>query len=125
MISYICIVVSLFIPLSCAGYAKFSTKGYCNKKPREFLAGLEGQGARANHAQHNFYETFPAFAIGVLAAHQLGAQAAHIDQLAITYVIARILYAVFYITNTHILRTISWIVAFIAIISLYLIGINP
>ena len=98
-IAYLCIVVSIFIPLVCVGYAKCSQKGYDNRAPREFLAGLEGKAKRAYHAQNNFYETFPALGIGVVAAHQMGGAQNTIDSLAVTYVLARIAYAIFYIND--------------------------
>ncbi|OGX06410.1 MAG: hypothetical protein A2Z88_07060 [Omnitrophica WOR_2 bacterium GWA2_47_8] len=118
-LAYLCIVVSLFIPLGCAIYAKLSVKGYNNRTPREFLAGLEGKAKRANYAQNNFYETFPAFGVGVVVAHQLGAVQSTVDSLAITYVIARISYAVFYIIDNHILRTAAWFVGFGATLALF------
>ncbi len=122
MLSYQCIVISLFIPIISAAFAKFSIKGYNNKNPREFLGNLKGHGKRANFAQINFYETFPAFAIGVVVAHQLNASVSTIDQLAIIYVLARIGYAFFYIMDNHILRTLSWFIAFSAILGLYFIS---
>jgi len=122
MTSYICIIISLFIPLASAAYAKFSVRGYDNSTPREFLNSLQGKAKRAHHAQNNFYETFPAFAVGVVAAHQLNANASTIDALAITYLIARIFYAFFYVIDKSVLRTLSWTTAFGAIIGLYLIG---
>lgn len=123
MLSYICIVISLFIPLACAIYAKFSVKGYQNQTPREFLEQQKGKQKRAHYAQLNFYETFPAFAVGILVAHQLNVTNTIIDNLAITYVSSRILFAIFYINNNHILRSICWFIAFGSILSLYLYGI--
>ena len=121
-LAYLCIVISLFIPLACTAYAKLSAKGYNNRTPREFLAGLEGKAKRANYAQNNFYETFPAFGIGVVAAHQLGAVPSTIDALAVTYVVARIAYAIFYIVDQHIWRTICWFIGFGATIGLFFLG---
>lgn len=121
MIAHVCIVVSIFIPLLCAGYAKMSKKGYDNNAPREFLSTLSGAGQRANYAQQNFYETFPAFAVGVVVANQTQASQGSIDGLAVTYVISRILYAIFYITDKSILRSIAWSVALVSIIALYFI----
>ncbi|MCA9402458.1 MAG: MAPEG family protein [Candidatus Omnitrophica bacterium] len=121
-IAYLCIVISTFIPICCAGYAKFSTKGYNNRSPREFLASLEGAGKRANFAQQNFYETFPAFAVGVVVAHLMEAAQWKIDFAAVIYVTGRVLYAVLYITDQHMLRSTAWAVAFGATIALYFIG---
>lgn len=121
-IAYFCIVMSLFIPIACTGYAKFSTKGYNNKAPREFLKKLIGSGQRANYAQQNFYETFPAFAVGVVVAHLMQANQLTINLLAITYVISRIIYALSYIKNCDVIRSIFWAIAFGVIILLYFIG---
>ena len=122
MISYICIVISIFIPIGCTVYAKLTNKGYNNSTPREFLASLKGRGQRANFAQQNFYETFPAFAVGVVVAHQLHVESFRIDFLAMSYIISRILYAVFYILDKHILRSLAWFVAFGSILALYISG---
>ncbi|MBZ0165849.1 MAG: MAPEG family protein [Candidatus Omnitrophica bacterium] len=120
--AYLCIVISLFIPIACAGYAKFTTRGSDNKAPRVFLAGLTGAGQRANYAQQNFYETFPAFAVGVVVANLMGAEQWAMDLTAAVYVTARILYAVFYILDNSQMRSTMWITSFGAIIALYFIG---
>lgn len=122
-IAYLCIVISIFVPLCCAGFAKLSSRGYNNRSPREFLAGLDGGGKRANFAQQNFYETFPAFAVGVVVAHLMEANQWKIDFTAVMYVTSRILYAVFYIVDQHMLRSVAWTVAFGSIIALYFIGV--
>ena len=121
-IAYLCVVVSLFIPLACVAYAKLSTKGYDNRAPREFLDRLEGKSKRAHYAQDNFYETFPAFGIGVVVAHQMGGAQSTIDALAIVYVLARISYAIFYILDKHSLRTLVWFGGFSATIALFFVG---
>ena len=121
-IDYLCIVISLFIPLVCAGYAKLSGEGYDNRNPREFLDSLKGKAKRAHYAQNNFYETFPAFGIGVVAAHQMHAAQTTIDALAVMYVLARIAYAIFYIMDQHVLRTIAWFIGFGATVVLFFVG---
>ncbi|MCA9400398.1 MAG: MAPEG family protein [Candidatus Omnitrophica bacterium] len=122
-IAYLCIVISIFIPIGCAAYAKLSTKGYDNANPRAFLKTLQGAGQRADYAQQNFYETFPAFAVGVVVAHQMQAAQAVIDGAAVTYVVARILYAVFYIKNFSTARSFAWTAALVSTLTLYFIGI--
>ena len=120
--AYLCIIMSMFIPFLSAAYAKFTTKGYDNKTPREFLSALEGRGKRANYAQQNFYETYPTFAVGVVVAHIMGAVQWTIDFVAVIYVTARILYVVFYVADNDVFRSIAWTIAFGAIVSLYFIG---
>ena len=121
-IAYLCIVIAIFIPLVSAGYAKLSVKGYDNRNPREFMAKLEGKAKRANFAQINSYETFAPFAAGVIVAHHLQAHQSTIDFLAITYVISRILYVIFYIQDAHILRSAVWFIGFGATLALFFIG---
>ncbi|MCA9404685.1 MAG: MAPEG family protein [Candidatus Omnitrophica bacterium] len=121
-VAHVCIVVSLFIPLACSWYAKWSVKGYDGHSPRLFLATLTGRQQRANFAQQNFYETFPAFAVGVLVAHSLHATQGLIDGLAVFWVAVRIAYALVYIADNHPLRSTTWTLSFLTIIALYVIG---
>ena len=120
--AYFCVVFSIFIPLFCAVYAKMSVKGYNNRRPREFLNSLDGKARRAHDAQLNFYEGFAPFACGVIIAHQLHAPQTSIDFLASTFVMARILYAFFYIADNHSARTMVWFIGLGATIALYFIG---
>ena len=121
-ISYLCIVITIFIPLISVGYAKLSVKGYDNRSPRQFLSKLEGKAKRANAAQMNSYEVFPPFAVGVIVAHLLHAAQSTLDTLAITFVAARILYCFFYIQDNHVLRSTVWFIGFFATITLFFIG---
>lgn len=43
-----------------------------NHNPRDFLNGVQGEAKRANAAQQNSFEIFPAFAAAVLIAHATG-----------------------------------------------------
>ncbi len=60
--SYVCVLLAGFMPLLFTGYAKFTGPGFNNRRPRDFLAGLEGARQRANAAQQNSFEAFPLFA---------------------------------------------------------------
>ncbi len=122
-IAYLCIVVAIFIPLFCVGYAKFSTKGYNNRSPREFLAKLEGKAKRANFAQLNSYEVFPPFAAGVIVAHQLHANQTAIDTLAVLFICVRIAYVLLYIQDIHLWRSYAWFAGLFLTISLFFICI--
>ena len=121
-VAYFCIVAALFIPLACAGYAKFSVKGYDNRQPREFLEKLQGRSQRAHYAQLNFYETFAPFIGGVIVAHQLHAPQGRIDLLAAGWIAARILFAIFYVQDFSRLRSIAWALSLGLIIALFFIG---
>ena len=103
-ISYFCVLFAAVIPLILAGYAKFSSKGYDNSSPREFLEKLEGRAKRANFAQLNSFEAFPVFAVAVIIAHLAGVVQERISLLAIFFIIFRILYCISYIADKHALR---------------------
>lgn len=121
-IAYACLVVMMFVPLICAGYAKFSTRGFDNHHPRDFLDKLQGKGRRANYAQMNTFESFPPFAAGVIVAHLMGAPQNILDALAVAFVVCRILYAYFYIQDRPTLRSMVWFAGFAATVALFFIG---
>lgn len=123
MISYICIMIALLIPILCSAFAKFSQKGYDNRHPKKYLDNLKGRGLRAHYAQQNSWEAFAPFAISVLAAHQLGAQIAIIDALSVLFIIARLSYCYFYISDKNMARSIAWLGGFLVILALFIVGL--
>ena len=122
-ISYCCILLAAMMPLILAGYAKFSSKGYDNSSPREFLSKLEGRAKRANFAQLNSFEAFPVFAVSIIIAHLAGVAQSLITIIAVFYIIFRILYAVCYILDNHALRSTVWFLAFACVIILFISSI--
>jgi uncharacterized MAPEG superfamily protein len=121
-LAYVCVLITIFIPLFLAAYAKFSSKGYDNRSPREFLSRVEGKAKRANFAQQNAYEAFAPFAAGVIIAGNAGAAQSQIDLLAVSFVLFRILYSIFYVIDQHALRSIVWFCAFACIVGLFIIS---
>ncbi len=121
-VAYICVFISIFIPLVLAGYAKFGSKGYNNRNPREFMETLEGRHKRAHYAQMNSYEAFPPFAAGVLIAHNTGALQAQVDLLAVAFVVFRVLYGICYVYDWANWRSLVWFLAFACVIGLFVIS---
>ena len=117
--AYWCIFVAMLMPIVWAGVAKAGAKDFDNARPRDYLARLQGWRQRANWAQANSYESFPAFAAGVIIAHLAGAAQPGIDMLALGYVVARILYGIFYITDRSTLRSLAWVAGLGCIIGLF------
>jgi uncharacterized MAPEG superfamily protein len=117
--AYWCVLVAALLPIVWAGVAKSGVKGYDNARPREFLGGLSGWPARANFAQQNSYETFPPFAAGVVIAHLCSAPQGTIDGLAVTFVLARVVYGICYIADRSTLRSLVWLVGFGCTVALY------
>lgn len=122
----VCILVSSLLPVVCAGVAKSRgfgkprrEGGFDNNNPRQWLTRLDGWQARANAAQQNSFEALPIFIAGVLIAERLNAPQAHIDDLALLFVLARIAYIVAYLANRANIRSALWVVGLGASVALY------
>jgi uncharacterized MAPEG superfamily protein len=111
------------MPLVFAGYAKFSSKGYDNKSPREFLEKLQGRAKRAHFAQLNSFEAFPAFAAAVIVAHLAGVGQSYITALAVIFLIFRVFYGICYISDKHSLRSTFWFGGFFCVLALFISAI--
>ena len=81
---------------------------YDNHYPRSQQARLSGFGARALAAHLNSFEAFPLFAVGVLMAHVTGTQGLLVDVLAVSFVVSRVLYLLFYWADLHWQRSLVW-----------------
>lgn len=117
-IAYGCVLIMIIFPYIFTCLAKFSPQ-FNNHTPREYLEHLTGWRKRAHWIQLNSFEITPAFAAGVIIAHQLHSTQTSIDKLAIAFVISRCLYAVCYLTDKATLRTIVWTVGLGCVIALF------
>lgn len=93
---------------------------YDNNHPRDQQARLKGFGARALAAHLNSFEAFPLFAAGVLMAHSTQTNGTLVDALAITFVVARVLYLICYWSNLHWQRSLVWAVGLLCSLGLML-----
>ena len=82
---------------------------YDNRDPRGWQARQDNpRSHRANAAQLNAFEAFAPFAASVLMAQAAGVDPARIAQLAIAFVLLRVLHGVFYVAGIHALRSLVW-----------------
>ena len=95
---------------------------YSNRAPRAMQPKLEGLSQRAHWAEQNSFEIFPAFVAAVLVAHLAGAEQMLIDQLAIGFIVSRVLYSICYLTDWATLRSLVWTVGLIFIVALFVIS---
>ena len=93
---------------------------YDKRHPRDQQARLKGFGARALAAHLNSFEAFPLFAVGVLMAHVSQVQADWVDALAITFVVARLVYLACYWADLHWQRSLVWVVGLFCSLGLML-----
>jgi len=119
-----CVLIGILMPLLWTGVAK-SMGRYdlrANQHPRDFLAKLSGPASRANAAQLNSFEAFPAFAAAVLVAQYAHAPQHSIDLLAIAWVVLRLIYGALYIANLAALRSLVWFGGMACVVGLFVIA---
>ena len=124
-IAYWTVLIAIFMPWLLAAIAKAPSvkhRKYNNRKPREFLASLQGVSQRANWAQQNSFEVLPGYAAAVIIAHLVAVEQGIIDLLALTFVISRIFYAICYIRNLPTLRSAVWFVGLLCIVGLFIVS---
>ncbi|MBN8613275.1 MAG: MAPEG family protein [Deltaproteobacteria bacterium] len=121
-IATICLAIACALPIVCTGLAKRSgvvDRSFDNNEPRAWLAKQTGAAARANAAQANSWEALAVFAAGVLSAQHLGAPSSYVDVLAITFVVARVVYIGLYMADLATLRSVVWFVGYAASMALF------
>lgn len=125
-IAYWCVLIALFLPYLSTITAKAVSGGFSpkyNYDPRAFLNGLSGVGRRANNAQLNSFEVTPAFSAAVIIAHLAGgAEQTLLDQLAMAFVVSRILYFICYLADWAAVRSLVWGVGMGLIVSLFVVS---
>ena len=82
--------------------------GYDNNHPREQQSRLTGFGARALAAHQNAFEALIIFAPAILVAIATQNTGSLIQNLAMTHIVARILYNIFYLLNIGVVRSLVW-----------------
>jgi uncharacterized MAPEG superfamily protein len=118
-IAYWCVLIMLLLPYVFTVLAK-SGSGFNNCAPREYLEQLKGWRKRAHWVQLNNFEAFPAFAVSIIIAYQLHANTTIINRLAVTFVVARILYGICYLTDKASLRTLFWSIGLGCVIAIFI-----
>ena len=107
--AYWCILIAALLPYVWVAIAKQSGRRYDNRDPRGWIAKQDNpRTLLANAAQLNAFEAFAPFAAAVLMAQAAGVDAARISQLAIAFVVLRVLHGVFYVAGIHLLRSVVW-----------------
>ena len=122
-IAYWCVLAALLAPYFLSVIARAGAKkdDYVGD-PRTYNESLEGWRRRANFAQLNAFESFPAFAAAVIIAHLANAAQSRIDLIAGAFVLLRLLHAIFYITDKSSLRSYSWQFSMLCVIALFVVA---
>jgi len=117
-----CVLVAGILPYVATSIAKAGAERYDNRDPRAWLDRQEGFRRRADNAQRNSFEAFPFFAAAVIVAQLLQAPQERVDALALIFIAARSGYIVCYVANWHGLRSVLWLVGWVATVILFVTG---
>ncbi len=123
-----CLLIVAVLPYVMAGvggYLRFKQLGSIDAQhPRIQATELRGVAARAYAAQLNSWEALALFSTAVIVAHLANADPEASATAAVVFVIARVIYPVFYLANRAPLRTLTFVIGFICCLRLFGLAIS-
>lgn len=105
--SIVAAAVLVYLPFLVVAYGRQQV-GYDISAPRAMFDKLPSYAQRATWAHQNAFESFMLFVAAALMAYVTGVNSSLATGAAIAYIIARLLYSVFYILNIPILRSLMF-----------------
>lgn len=121
--AYLCILIAALLPYVWTVVAKTSAPKFDNRDPRGWLEKQQNPRVRrADAAQKNAFEAFPAFAASVLMAQLAGVDPQRIAWLAVGFIVFRILHGLFYVANNHKMRSLAWFAGFACVVALFVMA---
>ncbi len=99
--------ILIYLPFLVVGYAR-ARIGYDMAAPRAMFDKLPPYAQRATWAHQNSFEAFMIFAAAALMAYVTGQNSNIAVACAIAFVVARLLYSVFYILNVPLVRSLMF-----------------
>ncbi|MEA5576320.1 MAPEG family protein [Anabaena sp. UHCC 0451] len=99
--------VLIYVPYLLVAYGRVLV-GYDLSAPRAMFDKLPPYAQRATWAHQNSFETFMTFAPAALMAYITGVNSPTAAVAAIAFILARLLYSIFYIANIPILRSLMF-----------------
>ena len=127
-IAFWCVLAAILLPYICFGIARNRGRGLQgerlrdNRNPREFPNLIEGLAKRAWDAQLNSFESLPGFAAAVMIAHLAQAPQGQIDVLALAWVLLRLAYVTFYLTDRSTLRSSVQFASLACVLGLFVVA---
>ncbi len=101
-------VVLIYVPFLVVAYARVRIGNEMFSTPRALVDKLPPYAQRATWAHQNTFEAFMIFAAAALMAYITGVNSFTAQVAAIAFVVARLLYSIFYILNIPLLRSLMF-----------------
>ncbi len=105
--SIVAAAISVYLPFLLVAYARAKV-GYNTSAPRAMFDQLPDYAKRATWAHQNGFETFMIHSAAALMAYVTGVSSSLAATCAIAFVILRLLFSLFYITNVPIARSLMF-----------------
>ena len=105
--SIVAAAISVYLPFLLVGYARAKV-GYDTSAPRAMFDQLPDYAKRATWAHQNGFETFMIYSAAALMAYVTGVSSSLAANCAIAFVLLRLLFSLFYITNIPIARSLMF-----------------
>ncbi len=122
-----CLLLMTILPILLAfvgAYFRTSQLGeFDNNNPREQVKALTGAGSRAYAAQQNAWEALAVFTAAVVSAYISQADAGTAANLAIAFVVFRILHAALYLADLAALRSLAFMGGMFCAVWLFISGL--
>ncbi|MEI1377890.1 MAPEG family protein [Nostoc sp. UHCC 0926] len=100
--------VLIYLPFLVVAYARVLIGYEMFSTPRAMFDKLPPYAQRATWAHQNTFEAFMVFAAAALMAYVTGVNSSTAQLAAIAFVVARLLYSIFYILNIPLLRSLMF-----------------
>lgn len=120
-----CIAVAfllIYFPFLAVAFARIGV-GYDYYAPRAMFEKLPPYAQRATWAHQNSFEAFPIFAAAALMAYVTGVNSPISAWAALSFIAARLLYSVFYISNIPLLRSLMYAIGLVCSCTLFVLSI--
>jgi len=116
--SIVAAALIIYVPYGLVAISRFQI-GYDATAPRAMFDKLPPYAQRATWAHQNAFESFMVYAAAALMAYVTGQNSNWVGQLAIAYVVARLVYPLFYILKLPVLRSLAYGVGFLATLAMF------
>ena len=115
-------VILTYAPFLVVAFARVQV-GYDTSAPRAMFDKLPAYAQRATWAHQNGFEALTIYSAAALMAYVTGVDSSWATFAAIAFLIARLLYSVFYISNVPILRSLMFAVGSVSGWTLFILSL--
>jgi uncharacterized MAPEG superfamily protein len=117
-------IVLVYVPFLLVAYARVNLGTEALATPRAMVDKLPAYAQRATWAHQNSFEALMIFVPAALMAYVTGVNSTLAISAGLTFLVARLLYSVFYILNVPLLRSLMFAIATLSSGTLILLSLD-